>query len=73
MTASTAVAPYVPRDHLFLWWLAEPERPQLIGELSMVRSLRGVSLRNCEDWTQRGFALSEDRPFLRDQRAEFVV
>ena len=28
---------YVPRDRLFLWWLAQPEAPVLVGQLDMVR------------------------------------
>ena len=59
--------PYVVRDQLFLWWLAEPAQPVLIGELDMVRSLRGVSLRYAEGWIERGFSLSEDLPLLAGQ------
>lgn len=55
-------AAYVPRDELFLWWLAEPDLPVLVGELKMVRSLRGVSVSYADTWLERGFALSEDLP-----------
>jgi serine/threonine-protein kinase HipA len=58
---------YQPRDQLFLWWLAEPSRPVLIGELNMVRTLRGVSLQYANAWVEHGFALSEDLPLLRGQ------
>ncbi len=58
---------YQPRDELYLWWLADPSRPVLVGELNLVRSLRGVSLRYTDDWIERGFALSEDLPLLSGQ------
>lgn len=35
---------YQPRDTLYLWWLANPQAPRLIGELRMARALNGVSL-----------------------------
>jgi serine/threonine-protein kinase HipA len=50
-----------------LWWLADPGRPVLIGELNMVRTLRGVSLRYADAWVAHGFALSEDLPLLAGQ------
>mgnify|MGYP006155468149 FL=1 len=53
-------------DSLWLWWLGQPQQPRLVGELSMVRTLRGVSLRYAPGWLQSGFALSEDLP-LADQ------
>ena len=55
---------YTPQDTLFLWLLAVPERPLLIGELNTVRTLRGVSLRYDASWLERGFALSEDLPLV---------
>lgn len=58
---------YEPQDRLFLWWLAEPARPALIGDLNLVRSSRGVSLRYRESWIESGFALSEDLPLLSGQ------
>jgi serine/threonine-protein kinase HipA len=57
----------VPRDQLFLWWLADPAQPVLVGELNLVRSTRGVSLRYAEVWIQDGFPLSEDLPLLSGQ------
>ena len=60
----TAAAAYVPQDQLFLWLLTRPEQPVLVGELGMVRTLRGVSLRYGAEWLARGFALSEDLPRL---------
>ena len=53
-------AAYVPTDTLFLWYLAQPERPVLIGELNLVLRGRGVSLRYAPAWLAHGFALSED-------------
>jgi serine/threonine-protein kinase HipA len=58
---------YQPRDQLYLWWLAQPARPVLVGELQLARSVRGVSLRYDEDWIERGFALSEDLPLHSGQ------
>ncbi|HVH43765.1 MAG TPA: HipA domain-containing protein [Labilithrix sp.] len=57
---------YEPRDQLFLWLLIEPRSPVLIGDLNIVRTSRGVSLRYADTWLARGFALSEDLP-LSDQ------
>jgi hypothetical protein len=37
--------PYRITDQVFLWLLTAPDDPVLIGELNMVRSTRGVSLR----------------------------
>lgn len=56
---------YRPADALYLWWLARPEQPVLVGTLETVRASRGVSLRYAPSWLQSGFALSEDLP-LRD-------
>jgi serine/threonine-protein kinase HipA len=58
---------YQPQDRLFLWWVADPTQPVLIGELDMVRSLRGVSLRYADTWIEQGFPLSEDLPLSRGQ------
>jgi serine/threonine-protein kinase HipA len=55
---------YQPVDTLYLWWTADPVRPVLIGELGMVRALRGVSLRYAATWRATGFALSEDLPLI---------
>jgi len=56
---------YQPVDTLWLWWLQDPARPVLIGDLTLVRALRGVSLRYDAAWLTTGFPLSEDLP-LRD-------
>lgn len=40
-----AAQSYQPADQLHLWLLTQPERPVLIGELNLVRSVQGVSLR----------------------------
>jgi serine/threonine-protein kinase HipA len=55
---------YQARDELFLWWIADPAQPVLVGTLTLVRSSRGVSLRYSDEWCARGFALSEDLPLL---------
>ncbi|MCG2578718.1 HipA domain-containing protein [Dechloromonas sp. XY25] len=56
---------YQPADSLYLWWLADPAAPRLVGTLTLVKSLRGISLRYAPAWLAQGFALSEDLP-LRD-------
>ena len=55
---------YQPGDVLYLWWLANPAAPRLIGELRMARSLKGVSLVYAPAWLASGFALSEDLPLM---------
>ena len=65
MSTTLGTPPRTPLgDTLWLWWLGQPEQPRLIGELAMVRSLRGVSLRYAPQWLQLGFALSEDLPLI---------
>lgn len=56
--------PYQPPDRLYLWYLGRPRQPALVGELNLVMSGRGVSLRYTTHWLRQGFALSEDLPFL---------
>jgi serine/threonine-protein kinase HipA len=58
---------YRVTDQLFLWLLTVPDDPILIGELNMVRSMRGVSLRYADPWLEHGFALSEDLPLIGDE------
>ena len=41
---------YQPGEQLYLWWLANPAAPRLIGELRMARSLKGVSLVYAPAW-----------------------
>ena len=57
---------YVPRDDLSLWWLGDPAHPIRVGQVSLVRANRSVSLRYDASWLRSGFALSEDLP-LTDQ------
>jgi serine/threonine-protein kinase HipA len=59
--------PYQVTDQLFLWWLADPARPVLVGELNTARVQRGVSLRYDAAWIKHGFDLSEDLPRRLDQ------
>lgn len=61
---AASAAKYKPADQLYLWLLTQPAQPVLIGELNMVRTSRGVSLRYDAGWIARGFALSEDLPLL---------
>ena len=67
MAEAPTTAPYQPVDRLFLWLLTDPARPVHVGELNMVRTVRGVSLRYADSWVRRGFALSEDLPLLAGQ------
>jgi serine/threonine-protein kinase HipA len=59
---------YRVTDQLFLWLVTDPDDPVPVGELNMVRSTRGVSLRYADSWIERGFALSEDLPLIADER-----
>ena len=58
---------YKPVDTLYVWWTGEPARPIPIGELSMVRATRGVSLRYAASWLKSGFPLSEDLPLTEGE------
>src|SRR5712671_1932285 len=58
---------YQPTGRLYLWLLTRPQQPILIGELHLVRSLQGVSLRYADFWLQRGFPLSEDLPLIGEE------
>jgi serine/threonine-protein kinase HipA len=62
-----SAAEYRPGDQLYLWLLTVPADPVLVGELNLVRSSRGVSLRYADPWLERGFALSEDLPLLGEE------
>jgi len=61
------VARYEPSNQLHLWLLTRPQQPVPIGELNLVRSNQGVSLRYAESWLQRGFPLSEDLPLIDEE------
>jgi serine/threonine-protein kinase HipA len=67
MADHKAVANYRPTDRLHLWLLTRPEHPVLIGELNLVRSTQGVSLRYADSWLRRGFSLSEDLPLIGEE------
>lgn len=53
---------YQPRDSLYLWWLAEPAMPRLIGEVRLTGGGRTVALQYTGEWIATGIALSEDLP-----------
>lgn len=55
---------YEPVDRLYLWSLLDPARPAAVGELNLVRSSQGVSLRYFPHWLEHGFELSEDLPLI---------
>ncbi len=62
-----SAAHYEPSNQLHLWLLTRPQQPEPIGELNLVRSNQGVSLRYLEAWLQRGFPLSEDLPLMDEE------
>jgi serine/threonine-protein kinase HipA len=62
-----SAAPYQPSDRLHLWLLTQPQQPVPIGELNLVRSAQGVSLRYADSWLQHGFPLSEDLPLIDEE------
>ncbi len=62
-----SAAPYQPSDRLYLWLLTQPRQPVPIGELNLIRSAQGVSLRYADSWLQRGFPLSEDLPLIDEE------
>jgi serine/threonine-protein kinase HipA len=62
-----SAARYQPSDRLHLWLLTRPQQPVYVGELNLVRSTQGVSLRYTESWLQRGFPLSEDLPLIGEE------
>ncbi|HEV2269789.1 MAG TPA: HipA domain-containing protein [Steroidobacteraceae bacterium] len=64
--AVAGTSAYRPVDRLYLWSLLDPARPVPVGELNLVRSNQGVSLRYFAHWLEHGAALSEDLP-LTDQ------
>jgi serine/threonine-protein kinase HipA len=49
-------------DRLYLWYLASPQQPRLIGGLKLVDDQRSVGLQYASEWLQSGFALSDDVP-----------
>jgi serine/threonine-protein kinase HipA len=61
------VARYEPSNRLYLWLLTRPQQPVPIGELNLIRSGQGVSLRYADSWLQRGFPLSEDLPLIDEE------
>ena len=62
--AASSSSGYQTVDRLYLWSLVEPARPVAVGELSLVRSNQGVSLRYFSHWREHGFELSEDLPLF---------
>jgi serine/threonine-protein kinase HipA len=51
-------------DALHLWNLGDPTQPRYVGELRLVATGKGVSLRYSAQWLSHGFALSEDLPLV---------
>jgi serine/threonine-protein kinase HipA len=67
MSVARKPVAYQPTDELYLWLVTQPTRPVFIGELHLVRTTRGVSLRYSPEWLERGFPLSEDLPLIDDE------
>jgi serine/threonine-protein kinase HipA len=67
MSERESAAIYRPTDRLHLWLLTQPQQPVPIGDLNLIRSTQGVSLRYGEQWLRRGFALSEDLPLIDEE------
>ena len=63
---------YMPVEEMFLWWLADPAQPVLIGTLRRVTPSAagpgGVSFRYDDAWLahSQAMALSEDLPLVKD-------
>lgn len=66
MTMAPSASAYQISNTLHLWYLGHPDQPVRVGELNLVQSGRGVSLRYAPEWLRTGFPLSEDLP-LRDK------
>ncbi|MBB6095304.1 serine/threonine-protein kinase HipA [Povalibacter uvarum] len=58
---------YSPGEQLHLWLLTLPQEPVLVGELRLMRSNQGVSLRYADTWIENGFPLSEDLPLITQE------
>ncbi len=54
-------------NELFLWFVADPAKPQYVGALNLVAAGKGVSLHYGPDWLASGFALSEDLPLTNTE------
>jgi serine/threonine-protein kinase HipA len=67
MSDAPRSTPYKVTDRLYLWLLTQPQQPVLIGELNLVRSTQGASLRYAQSWLDRGFPLSEDMPLIAEE------
>jgi serine/threonine-protein kinase HipA len=67
MTTAMRTPTYQARDQLHLWLMTQPQSPILIGELNLMRSTQGVSLRYAESWLDKGFPLSEDVPLIDEE------
>jgi serine/threonine-protein kinase HipA len=55
---------YEPVDELYLWSLAQPAQPRLVGNLSLAAAGQVVALEYAPAWLASGFALSADTPLV---------
>lgn len=55
---------YKPQDEMFLWWLADPSHPVLIGSLSTIQGTSGAAFEYEQSWLDgaQAIRLSEDMP-----------
>jgi serine/threonine-protein kinase HipA len=58
---------YAVSNTLFLWFVADPAQPRLVGDLKLVSAGKGVSLEYAPSWLESGFALSEDLPLVANE------
>lgn len=58
---------FTPQNTMYLWWLANPQVPALIGDLKLVDGNRRVSLTYDATWLNQGFPLSEDMPLIANE------
>ena len=60
---------YRPQDSMSVWWLAEPQRPRLIGAISLERGL-DPAFSYAPSWvsSREALRLSEDMPLSAPKR-----
>ena len=49
MSSVGVPANYQPTDTLYVWYLGRPSRPIHVGEINLIRSTQGASLRYADD------------------------
>ncbi len=62
MISAPLAKDYVPLDRLFIFWLADPATPQLVGFVDLNPRLKSADFEYIQEWIDTGFALSPDLP-----------